>query len=721
MAMNMDAVLRITANVQGQDKVDRLDRSFGTLKGSATTAAGGLKSLSSGVSALGSALASAAVVGGIRNIMDVFGSYQEDILLLENGLKNLGGTAPQEIEKLKTAASKLGEVTLFNEEDFNKGFGLLTSFTNISVGSYERVATAAADLAQTSGTNVSSAMIQLAKAVNDPVAGLTALGRAGVQFSNEQKELIKSMVEVGNVAGAQELVLSELERQYGGNATAAAQGYAGAIDTLGEKFYDLKKAIGPLIETALVPLISLLSEAVSFLAERIVPILTALPAPLQVVIGGFGALGVAITALLPIVALLGPGLIQVGAALSSLSLGATIAGWAGAIGPAIAAMSAALSGFLAFLSGTFIPAVLAFFSGPAGWTVLAIAAVVGMVIAFREPIMEFLSWMWENFTQAMGQLGSLLYDVFIQPWINLWEMVKEPVIAVFDWLRGVAETVFSAIIAIGWQLFVQPWINLWDSIKEPVGDAWEAIKAYAEEGWNWIVKTTHKIFVQPWINLWENVLREPITTAWDWIKKTWKTIVTFWEDKVTKPIKDAWSWLMTSIKTAFDVGMQQVGSAFKAWVKSFVDPINWVIREVNKLVSAFNVLAEATGNPFRITSLPEIPVPAFAEGGYVRRPMLAMVGEGSQPEYIIPESKMAAASANYLAGSRGADVIPTATPSRAGSGAAPIINIRTGKVVEFDGQRYVSMQDFERGLRQVSEGVIGRLRTPAARAALGMR
>jgi hypothetical protein len=646
MAMNMDAVLRITANVQGQDKVDRLDRSFGTLKGSATTAAGGLKSLSSGVSALGSALASAAVVGGIRNIMDVFGSYQEDILLLENGLKNLGGTAPQEIEKLKTAASKLGEVTLFNEEDFNKGFGLLTSFTNISVGSYERVATAAADLAQTSGTNVSSAMMQLAKAVNDPVAGLTALGRAGVQFSNEQKELIKSMVEVGNVAGAQELVLSELERQYGGNATAAAQGYAGAIDTLGEKFYDLKKAIGPLIETALVPLISLLSEAVSFLAERIVPILTALPAPLQVVIGGFGALGVAITALLPIVALLGPGLIQVGAALSSLSLGATIAGWAGAIGPAIAAMSAALSGFLAFLSGTFIPAVLAFFSGPAGWTVLAVAAVVGMAIAFREPILDFLKW-----------FGGAIQDGLMML-LNLGQPIS------------------------------RFWADLWD-------DAGELTKRSLGD----MVRG-----VQDW---------------WRDIQRIWGTVAQFFNNYVIRPVQQGWDSMVQALPRAMTAAVNLVRDVWRSVLQYIANQINTVAGLINRLISSYNALPAPD-----IPLIPTITVPAlpaFAEGGYVRRPMLAMVGEGSEPEYIIPESRMAAASANYLAGSRGADVIPTATPSRAGSGAAPIINIRTGKVVEFDGQRYVSMQDFERGLRQVSEGVIGRLRTPAARAALGMR
>jgi hypothetical protein len=81
----------------------------------------------------------------------------------------------------------LGEATLFNEEDFRKGFGLLTSFGNIGTSNYQRVAKAAADVAQTSGTDVSSAFMQLAKALNDPAKGLSALSRSGIQFSEDQK------------------------------------------------------------------------------------------------------------------------------------------------------------------------------------------------------------------------------------------------------------------------------------------------------------------------------------------------------------------------------------------------------------------------------------------------------------------------------------------------------------------------------------------------------
>jgi tape measure domain-containing protein len=103
---------------------------------------------------------------------------------------------------------------------------------------------------------------------------------------------------------------------------------------------------------------------------------------------------------------------------------------------------------------------------------------------------------------------------------------------------------------------------------------------------------------------------------------------------------------------------------------------------------------------------------AFANGGIVTKPTLGLVGEGGEPEYIIPQSKMAAASANYLSGARGDSVIP--------SGNAQI-NVTTGPVMQQGGQQYVSMADLERAMRKTADGVYKSLRTPAGRYAVGTR
>jgi hypothetical protein len=110
---------------------------------------------------------------------------------------------------------------------------------------------------------------------------------------------------------------------------------------------------------------------------------------------------------------------------------------------------------------------------------------------------------------------------------------------------------------------------------------------------------------------------------------------------------------------------------------------------------------------------------AFAQGGVVNRPTMGLIGEGGESEYIVPESKAAGFATNYLFGQRGAAAIPDAGNTD-GSAGTPVINITTGPVVEFDGQRYVTLADMERAMRITADSVIGKLRTPGSRIALGI-
>jgi len=101
----------------------------------------------------------------------------------------------------------------------------------------------------------------------------------------------------------------------------------------------------------------------------------------------------------------------------------------------------------------------------------------------------------------------------------------------------------------------------------------------------------------------------------------------------------------------------------------------------------------------------------LAKGGVVNGPTLAMVGEGGEREYIIPESKMAAASANYMSGARGGAVIPAfANGGVVGSSRTlqgrntattikPQISIQTGPVMQMNGTNYVTMQDLGRAVQ----------------------
>jgi hypothetical protein len=285
MAMNMDAVLKIRAKVDGLRKVDQLGRAIGGVERRATALTSGIGGLVGGFGALSGALTALAAGGALKSVMDTFGAYQADILALERGLQNLGNNAPAYLEPLKQLASDLGEQTLFNEEDFNKGFALLTSFGNIGVEQYGRVARAASDVAQISGTDVQAAMMQLAKALNAPSQGVAALARSGIQFTDAQKAVVKELEKTGQIAKAQELIFKELEKQYGGASVAAAGGFAGALDTMGEKIYDVQKAMGPMIEEALTPFVATITKGADVLGNDLLPAINNLPGPVKVFAG----------------------------------------------------------------------------------------------------------------------------------------------------------------------------------------------------------------------------------------------------------------------------------------------------------------------------------------------------------------------------------------------------------------------------------------------------
>ena len=82
---------------------------------------------------------------------------------------------------------------------------------------------------------------------------------------------------------------------------------------------------------------------------------------------------------------------------------------------------------------------------------------------------------------------------------------------------------------------------------------------------------------------------------------------------------------------------------------------------------------------------------AFQYGGVVNGPTLGMVGEGGEPEYIIPASKMDGAMSRYSAGARGGAVIPGGSheSGTVAGGSGNAIVEYTGPVLNFNGDEYV--------------------------------
>ena len=96
----------------------------------------------------------------------------------------------------------------------------------------------------------------------------------------------------------------------------------------------------------------------------------------------------------------------------------------------------------------------------------------------------------------------------------------------------------------------------------------------------------------------------------------------------------------------------------------------------------------------------------FASGGYASGPTRALIGEGGQGEYVIPESKMRESMARYSRGARGASVVPSSGASGTsgeGGGTAVAAPIDVRYTVErINSVDYVTADQFQRGMQQAA-------------------
>jgi len=154
---------------------------------------------------------------------------------------------------------------------------------------------------------------------------------------------------------------------------------------------------------------------------------------------------------------------------------------------------------------------------------------------------------------------------------------------------------------------------------------------------------------------------------------------------------------------------QQVGSAIE---NALVDGIMAAIDGTKSLQSIVSSLLKDVGKMFLQfgirTALNSFSPSIFpmAQGGYVSGPTPALIGEGGESEYVIPESKMRESMARYSRGARGASVIPGAGDSGTsgeggGTAVAAPIDVRF-TVERINSVDYVTADQFQTGMRQAA-------------------
>ena len=195
----------------------------------------------------------------------------------------------------------------------------------------------------------------------------------------------------------------------------------------------------------------------------------------------------------------------------------------------------------------------------------------------------------------------------------------------------------------------------------------------------------------------------------------------------TGSVQEAFSNMFANIGKAFiDMATQMIAKAL-------------VMKAIGILTSAFG---SGGGGGIPFGSGPDLGIASgggfgasffgLAEGGYVTGPTNALIGEGGEPEYVIPESKMRESMGRYSRGSRGSSVIPAegggSTGAEGGVAVAAPIDVRY-TVERINSVDYVTADQFQTGMkRAAAEGAqrgqqltLSRLQqSPATRRRIGM-
>jgi len=486
-----------------------------------------------------------AVVGGgvvlaLKKSIDAYKENQDAIAQQEAVLKSTGFAAGLFTEDLQDQAKALQRVTQYSDEATMGAQNLLLTFTNIKGATFQQATDVVLNMSTALGQDLKSSAIQVGKALQDPILGVTALRRVGVNFNEEAKKTIENLVKTGHAAEAQQFILKELNTEFGGSAVAAGKTFSGALAILGNQFGELQESIGKGIINGITPFVQKIVEFANN----------------ENVIAFFDRLGIVINAFFSAFTDWDP------VALSEV-FPPTV----------IDIMQKAHDIFVAF--GNWIKEnqelVLTFLKG------LGIALGVLLIIGTITILLGALL----NPLVLVGLAIAALYTAWQTNFLGFRDITQAVVGEIVNFFQNYLMPLIQAFV--GW------WKEHWDTISLILKGAWDIIKGIIQIAWSiayGIIKVGIDLLTGKWGKAWEDI-KSMLDGAWEGIKSVFKGILEFiagWAGTVfhdlVKPFEDAWNKIkeyVEKIKEKLDFT--------KRSSPSVVDIVRQGVGEVNKALS----------------------------------------------------------------------------------------------------------------------------------------
>jgi hypothetical protein len=193
----------------------------------------------------------------IRAGGDSLRELQNTTAQTEAVIESTGGAAGQTAASIRALAEELENLTTADDKAIQQGENLLLTFTNIGGDVFPEATKAMVNMAialnkgDAATADFDASAIQLGKALQDPIKGITALRRVGVNFTADQEERIKNLVTEGKLQEAQGVILKELATEFGKAGEAAGQAESAGLTRFHDAIEDIQISLASGLEPAL--------------------------------------------------------------------------------------------------------------------------------------------------------------------------------------------------------------------------------------------------------------------------------------------------------------------------------------------------------------------------------------------------------------------------------------------------------------------------------------
>jgi len=482
---------------------------------------------------VGAAAAGAALVAFgalVKKTADDLARIERISAQTDAALASTGGVANVSREEIEGLADSLEKLTSIEAEQIQEGQNLLLTFTNLKNGVgegndiFNQATATMVDMSVALKQDLSQTAVQVGKALNDPIQGVTALRRVGVQLSEQQQQQIADFMAVNDIMGAQKVILGELQTQFGGSGEALGKTLSGQIAIL--KHYG-----GEFMETVVAPIMPAIGSVVSGLTDMFKNID---PSLLE---GAFKAIGDTLVGFLPMLqtgfqvffelmaqvapilteiigragdiimrivdSLMSSGLIDVLLEIGEI-IAVAIMDVIEALVPVVEALAPVVTRILQFVAD-----VLRRIAPILGEIATKVADILTRILEKIEPYLDTIFDAVMKIVDAVLPILPALLDL-LTPLLNIILDLIPPVATLVGWLSEIAAMIVGALgQAIEWIIgVISGFGDIWSIV-------WNGVKGVFEGVWNGIVWFKDTI-IMPVV--------EVLKGLWDGLTAVWSSV-----------------------------------------------------------------------------------------------------------------------------------------------------------------------------------------------------